>query len=136
MGMTLPTDLAALAACPFCGGPAMRSGGQDCGWVIECATACTSHIQNEAAAITAWNTRALASRDGGGLVMHDGKEVTWVAEVFTDWTTLQIMQTGDAYAFNRVTGRVCKLPDPACPFVIFPPPAKAAPLPGAVGGGS
>lgn len=32
------------------------------------------------------------------------KEVEWVAEVFQDWTTLQIIETGQAFAFNRETG--------------------------------
>lgn len=44
-------------------------------------------------------------------------EVYWVAEVFQDWTTLQIVESGDAFAFNRATGRVYKLPHPDCPFI-------------------
>lgn len=47
----------------------------------------------------------------------DEKKPEWVAEVFPDWTTLQILESGDAYAFSRVTGKVFKLPHPDCPFI-------------------
>lgn len=47
----------------------------------------------------------------------DDKTPIWVAKVMPDWTTLEILATGDAYAFNRATGRVCKIPDPDCPFI-------------------
>lgn len=45
------------------------------------------------------------------------RQPIWVAEVFPDWTTLEVLATGDVFAFNRATGRVCKIPDPDCPFV-------------------
>jgi hypothetical protein len=53
---------------------------------------------------------------------HGG--IAWVAEVMPDWTTLQTA-AGDAFAFNRSTGRVYKVsdldnPSPECPFVIIP----------------
>jgi hypothetical protein len=35
------------------------------------------------------------------------REVEFVAEVFPDWTTLQLIKSA-AYAFNRTTGRVYK----------------------------
>lgn len=41
----------------------------------------------------------------------------WIAEVYRDWTTLQILELGIAFAFNRETGRVYKLPSDECPFV-------------------
>lgn len=56
-----------------------------------------------------------------------GESVAWVAEVFPDWTTLQVIATGDAFAFNRETGQVCKIPHPDCPFLQWP---SAPPLAG------
>lgn len=44
----------------------------------------------------------------------------WVAEVHHDWTTLQILKLGIAFAFNRETGRVYKLPSNECPFIQNP----------------
>jgi hypothetical protein len=49
----------------------------------------------------------------------DDRDAEWVARVFSDWTTLQILEDGAAFAFNRETGRVYKLPHPDCPFVQF-----------------
>ena len=67
----LAQDIAdVLAPCPFCGSAAMRAGGPDCGWVIECRVACTSHIQNETAAIAAWSRR---SPDLAALVEDRGR---------------------------------------------------------------
>lgn len=51
--------------------------------------------------------------------MHDQSPV-FVAEVFPDWTTLQILDSGEAYAFNRATGRVHRIPDSEAPFVQVP----------------
>ncbi len=51
--------------------------------------------------------------------MDDHKPVDWVAEVFPDWTTLQV-GPGRCFAFNRETGRVYKVPHPDCPFVLNP----------------
>ena len=50
-------------------------------------------------------------------MFDDDKIPEWVAEVFQDWTTLQIVETGMAFAFNRESGKVYKLPHPDCPFV-------------------
>ena len=44
----------------------------------------------------------------------------FVAEVFPDWTTLQIIDSGEAYAFNRSTGMVYRLPHDEAPFVQWP----------------
>ena len=57
------------------------------------------------------------------------RKVEWVGEVFPDWTTLQIIESGQAFAFNRSTGRVYKLNHKDCPFVIWPsdPILKATP---------
>lgn len=48
-------------------------------------------------------------------------DVDFIAEVMPDWTTLQF-PSGKAYAFNRETGRVYRLPHPDCPFAIIPSP--------------
>lgn len=58
---------------------------------------------------------------------NEDKKPEWIAEVFPDWTTLQIIENGMAFAFNRATGRVYKLPSDECPFVQLkpmPPNAK------------
>jgi hypothetical protein len=47
-------------------------------------------------------------------------KVAWVAEVFPDWTTLQICESEQYFAFNRETGRVYALPHPDCPFIPNP----------------
>lgn len=41
----------------------------------------------------------------------------WIAKVYCDWTILQVLELGLAFAFNRETGRVYKLPSNECPFV-------------------
>lgn len=48
------------------------------------------------------------------------KEPVFVAEVFPDWTTLQILESGEAYAFNRESGKVYRLPHPEAPFIQWP----------------
>lgn len=45
-------------------------------------------------------------------------DVAFIAEVMPDWTTLQL-PSGQAFGFNRETGRVYRLPHPDCPFVII-----------------
>ena len=49
--------------------------------------------------------------------MNEKDKPEWVAEVFQDWTTLQILEHGIAFAFNRETGMVYKIPSEGCPFV-------------------
>lgn len=49
--------------------------------------------------------------------MSQEEKPEWVAEVHRDWTTLQIIKSGIAYAFNRETGMVYQLPSDNCPFV-------------------
>lgn len=58
-----------------------------------------------------------APADALRVVMDGGKEVEWVATVYPDWTTLQFSDS--AFAFNRATGKVYKLPHPDCPFLEF-----------------
>lgn len=41
----------------------------------------------------------------------------WVATVYHDWTCLQIIESGIAFAFHRETGHVCKLPSKDCPII-------------------
>lgn len=55
-----------------------------------------------------------------GKDLEPRKDVAWMAQVFPDWTTLQLI-SGESFAFNRATGRVYKLPDPDCPFIPFRP---------------
>jgi hypothetical protein len=45
-------------------------------------------------------------------------DVAFVAEVYPDWTTLSLPDGSD-FAFNRMTGKVYKVPHPECPFVVF-----------------
>ena len=45
------------------------------------------------------------------------ESVAWVGTVYQDWTILQLAN-GDAFGFNRETGRVFKLPNESCPFLI------------------
>ena len=49
--------------------------------------------------------------------MTEEQQLEWIAEVHHDWTTLQIIESGVSFAFNRETGRVYKLPSNECPFV-------------------
>ena len=49
--------------------------------------------------------------------MSNEKKPEWVAEVFKDWTTLQILELGIAFAFNRESGMIYKIPSEGCPFV-------------------
>lgn len=106
-----------LKNCPLCGKQPKLV--YLAGWEIICLCGVNLCLENpgKAPLITAWNTR---SGDSG---MGD---VAWISEVFPDWTTLQILASGEAYAFNRETGRVYKLPHPDCPFFQFPPPTTAA----------
>ncbi len=45
-------------------------------------------------------------------------DVEYVAKDFGDWVACQ-WPDGSAVAFNRVTGRWCKIPHPDCPIVLF-----------------
>jgi len=45
-------------------------------------------------------------------------DVTFVAEVFHDWTTLELPD-GGCFAFSRESGKVYKLPHPDAPFVPY-----------------
>ena len=56
-------------------------------------------------------------------------EVAWVATVFPDWTTLQLGE-GEAFAFNRQTGRVYKIPHPECPYLLWPHVQNSTPIDG------
>jgi len=49
------------------------------------------------------------------------KEIEWVATVYSDWTVLQLLDSGMAFGFDRATGKVYKLPHPDCPLVPFTP---------------
>ena len=55
-------------------------------------------------------------------------DVAFIAEVMPDWTTLQL-PPGQAFGFNRETGRVYRLPHPDCPFAIIPNPQATRPAP-------
>lgn len=58
--------------------------------------------------------------------MHS-KDVVWVAQVFPDWTVLEVKATGDMFGFCRETGKVLKLPHNDCPIIPIPKAwAKAA----------
>jgi len=46
-------------------------------------------------------------------------DVALLATIYHDWTVMQL-ENGDAFAFNRSTGAVYKLPSRECPFVIWP----------------
>lgn len=59
--------------------------------------------------------------------MMADKTPIWVAEVRPDWTALEILASGDVFAFNRATGRVYKVPHPDVPIIIYAP--KTTPIP-------
>lgn len=152
--MTDATELAALAdllPCPFCGTtdielypcnpkfPKQRR--------IECGNpGCIARgydtFYSEREAIERWNTRALASRDGGGWLPiesapRDGARIllycNWIGVVRGSWNNDRHAKRPRPYWTNDTENTFGKLRIRECqPYYWQPlptPPAKAAPLP-------
>jgi Lar family restriction alleviation protein len=163
----IATELAALAPCPFCGSPAKvwTMMGESLWshnivpWTRVACTGCEVEFPSQCEGsepdpITAWNARALASRDWGGLVFplrfHSS------AEYPTEEGDYLLYNQCDGYHFATayiLDGKFdCFMdwnsgvyePDWYCAWAKLPEShtdlfdlfaSKAAPLPGAVGGG-